>query len=146
MKIATVISSLYLLLVTALIAGRVARQERISSDTVMGGLCVYIMLGVLWTSLFVNLELFHPGSFNFGVHGRDPDLIGFYGLLFYYSFISLLSIGFGDVVPMSAMAQTLTNLEGLIGRSYQVFHIAYLIHLHISRRREGDSVSEETDN
>jgi hypothetical protein len=134
MVLATGLSSLYLLVITVLILSNLARQERISADTVMGGLCVYIMIGVLWTSLFINQEMIAPGSFDFGKHAARSGTPGFYGLLFYYSFISLLTIGFGDIIPTSSMAQTLTILEGLIGRFYIVFYMAYLINLYISRK------------
>ena len=134
--ITTGLSSLYLLLVTVLILVNVLQQEEISADTVLGGLCVYIMIGVLWTSLYINLVLLTPGSFDFGVHGNHSQLIGFYGLLFYYSFISLLTIGFGDVIPLSSMAQTLTIIEGLIGRFYLVFYMACLINLYIAHREK----------
>ena len=60
------VASTYLILVTLLIATNVARKRNIDLDTVMGGLCVYILIGIFWTSIFINLELFHPGSFNFG--------------------------------------------------------------------------------
>lgn len=77
------ISCTYLGLVTLLIAGAVARQQEISADIVMGGLCVYVLMGVFWTILFVNLELIKPGSFSFGVHGPHPDMESFYNLLFF---------------------------------------------------------------
>ncbi len=134
--VATSLSSLYLLLIIILILGNVIQQQRVSADTVLGGLCIYIMMGFFWTSLFVNLELITPGSFNFGIHAHHPDLTRLYGLLSYYSFISLLSIGFGDIIPISSMAQTLTVLEGLIGRFYLVFYMAYLINLYISRKEQ----------
>jgi hypothetical protein len=136
MIITTALSSLYLLLVTVLILVNVLQQEEISADTVLGGLCVYIMIGVLWTSFYITLELLSPGSFDFGVHGHHSRLAGFYGLLFYYSFISLLTIGFGDVIPVSSMAQTLTIIEGLIGRFYLVFYMACLINLYIAHREK----------
>lgn len=77
------ISCTYLGLVTLLIAGAVARQQEISADIVMGGLCVYVLMGVFWTILFVNLELIKPGTFSFGVHGPHPDMESFYNLLFF---------------------------------------------------------------
>jgi len=52
-----------------------------------------------------------------------------------YSYVTLLTIGYGDVVPMSGMAQTLTILEGLIGQFYLVFFMASLVGLYIYRRR-----------
>jgi len=129
------ISCAYLGLVTLLIAASVARQREISADIVMGGLCVYVLMGVFWTGLFVNLELLNPGSFSFGVHGQHPDVESFNRLLFFYSYVTLLTIGYGDVIPMSGMAQTLTILEGLIGRFYLVFFMASLVGLYIYQRR-----------
>lgn len=105
-------------LVTLLIAGAVVRQQKISADIVMGGLCVYVLMGVFWTILFVNLEILKPGSFSFGMHGPHPDIVSICSLLSFYSYVTLLTIGYGDVVPMSDLAQTLTILEGLIGQIF----------------------------
>ena len=129
------ISCTYLGLVTLLIASTVLRQREISADIVMGGLCVYVLMGVFWTILFVNLELLEPGSFSFGVHGPHPDMDSFYKLLLFYSYVTLLTIGYGDVVPMSGMAQTLTILEGLIGQFYLISFMAYLVGLYIYERQ-----------
>jgi hypothetical protein len=129
------ISCAYLGLVTLLIAASVARQREISVDIVMGGLCVYVLMGVFWTGLYINLELLNPGSFTFGAHGPHPDVESFNRLLFFYSYVTLLTIGYGDVVPMSGMAQTLTILEGLIGQFYLIFFMASLVGLYIFRRQ-----------
>ena len=129
------ISCTYLGLVTLLIASTVVRQREISADIVMGGLCVYVLMGVFWTILFVNLELIKPGSFSFGVHGSHPDIESIYTLLSFYSYVTLLTIGYGDVVPMSGMAQTLTILEGLIGQFYLISFMAYLVGLYIYERQ-----------
>ncbi|MBT3256000.1 MAG: two pore domain potassium channel family protein [Deltaproteobacteria bacterium] len=129
------ISCAYLGLVTFLIAAAVTRQREISADSVMGGLCVYILLGIFWTILFVNIEILHPGSFNFGVHGQPQNMQSLYKLMFFYSYVTLLTIGYGEVVALSGMAQTLTILEGLIGQFYLIFFMASLVGLYVSERQ-----------
>jgi len=138
-------SCIYLFLITILLGGSLGRQRQVSADTVMGGLCVYVLMGVFWGLLFVGLELAAPGSFSFGVHGRHPDLCVSFSLLYYYSFTTILTIGFGDVIPMSSMAQTLTILEGLIGRFYLVFYMAYLINLFIFHHHLRNFQSHQAD-
>ena len=129
------ISCTYLGLVTFLIASAVARQQKINADSIMGGLCVYILLGIFWTILFVNIELLNPGSFNFGVHGQPQDMVTLYKLMFFYSYVTLLTIGYGEVVALSGMAQTLTILEGIIGQFYLIFFMASLVGLYVSERQ-----------
>jgi hypothetical protein len=133
------ISCAYLTLVILIIAASVTRQRNISADTVMGGLCVYVLIGVFWTILFIDLELVHPGSFDFGVHGKNPGMDATYQLLMYYSYVTLLTIGYGDVVAVSSMAQTLTIMEGLIGQFYLIFYMATLVGLYIQKRQGRDS-------
>jgi hypothetical protein len=125
----------YLALVIVLIVTELVRDAHINADHVMGGLCVYILLGIFFSLLFSLIEQAWPGSFNFGQHGQHPDLINLTALLYYYSFVNLMTIGFGDVVPMSHMAQTLSILEGLLGQFYLVFFMASLVGRYISRRQ-----------
>jgi len=140
MVITNFIAAAYLALVTILIAASVTRQQSISADSVMGGLCVYVLIGIFWIIMFVNLELIRPGSFSFGIHGQNPGMDATYGLLMYYSFVTLLTIGYGDVIPMSSMAQTLTILEGLIGQFYLIFFMASLVGLYIQKRQRRDAL------
>ncbi|MCF8118872.1 MAG: potassium channel family protein [Deltaproteobacteria bacterium] len=146
-----VVYLVYLGLVTVLIAADVVRDHRITADNVMGGLCVYVLVGVFWSFLFFTLQVVHPGSFEFSVHGGRPDLMAARNLLYYYSFVTLMTIGYGDVIPMSHMAQTLAILEGLVGQFYLVFFMASLVGRYISRQHplvpkapeERDSTTDE---
>ena len=139
------ISCTYLGLVTFLIAGAVTRQREVNADSVMGGLCVYILMGVFWTILFVNIEILTPGSFSFGVHGEPQNMESLYKLMFFYSYVTLLTIGYGEVVALSGMAQTLTILEGLIGQFYLIFFMASLVGLYVSERQFHRSNNKEED-
>jgi len=62
-------------------------------------------------------------------------MVTFYRLLFFYSYVTLMTIGYGNVAPLSGMAQTLTILEGLIGQFYLIFFMASLVGLYVSERQ-----------
>ncbi len=115
----------------------ILKRDRVTLDAVLGGLCIYLLIGATFTVIFLNVELLVPGSFDFGPHGAKPSMLQLYDLLYFYSFVSLLTIGYGDIVPMSHLAQTLTVLEGLIGQFYIVFCVAVLVGMYMSGRRSG---------
>jgi hypothetical protein len=128
------ITCAFLLSVIMSIVPFVLQKDVITLDAVMGGLCVYLLLGDAFMMIYINVELLQPGSFDFAVHGAHPGTLQLYDLLYYYSFVSLMTIGFGDIVPMSHFAQTLTVLEGLIGQFYLVFYMSSLVGMHIASR------------
>ena len=101
-------------------------KQKVDMDTVMGGICVYLLIGFFWTEVFVALELINPGSFDFTVHAA-PDFITKYLLINYYSFMTLLTVGYGDIIPMSMFAQTSAVMEGLMGQLYIVVFMARLV-------------------
>ena len=125
--VTSVVYLTYLGFVTVLILFDVGRDPRINVDNVMGGLCVYILIGIFWSTLFSMLKTTSPGSFAFGPHGANLNMVQSGTLLYYYSFTNLTTVGSGGVVPMSLMAQTLSILEGLIGKFYLVFFMASLV-------------------
>lgn len=128
------------ILLTAVEVSRyLAMQRRVDLDTVLGGLCVYLFMGALWYSLYGLVARLEPGSFDFTVHahygaGLMPP--GMDRLLFFYSYVTLLTTGYGDIVPLSPTAQTLSVLEGIAGQFYLVFFMARLVGLHVAGGQE----------
>jgi hypothetical protein len=121
---------------------RLARQELVTTDTVLGGIAVYLLIGFAFFYLFGAVELMIPGSFleegvplTPSVHARHlltrhPDLI-------YFSFVALTTVGFGDIVPALPVARVLTVCEALIGQLYLTTFLAFLIGNYISARTAG---------
>jgi len=97
--------------------------EKVSADTIKGGICVYIFIGILWGQLYKLTYDIDPSSFSipFGEHW------GF----FHFSFNTLTTVGYGVITPVSSFAMMLTNLEGLVGLLFLVLFLARLVGLHI---------------
>jgi len=128
-----------LVLVTILI--NVWQQQTVRTDTIVGGIVVYLMLGVAFAILFQLVEFVAPGSFvvsnpEAGRWGPWEPSTGIYPRLFFFSFVTLTTLGYGDVVPASEPAAALTSLEAVMGALYLTVLIARLVGLHVAAGRE----------
>jgi voltage-gated potassium channel Kch len=83
---------------------------------------VYLLLGLLWTTLYLALDSFFPGSIKVATGGADRQTE-----LLYFSLITLSTVGYGDIVPLSGMARILTALEGVTGVLYIATTVALLV-------------------
>gem|GEM_PF-501424 len=122
------------LLTAVEVARYLVRQQAVDLDTVLGGLCVYLFIGALWYLLYALAYHLDPAAFAFTVHGDHPAPPRADRLLFFFSYISLLTTGYGDIVPISPVTQTLAVLEGIAGQFYIVFFMARLVGLHVAKK------------
>jgi hypothetical protein len=83
---------------------------------------VYLLLGLLWATLYLALDSFSPGSIRIGSDPGDRETE-----LLYFSLITLSTVGYGDIVPLSGMARILTALEGVTGVLYIAITLALLV-------------------
>ena len=95
--------------------------KHVTQDTLYGSICVYLLIGVMYGSIYMLLETISPGSFK---HNVDWELAVFTAhQMFYYSFVTLTTLGFGDVIPVSLMAKSITMIESITG----IFYLAILV-------------------
>ena len=130
----------------------------VSRDRICGAICVYLIIGITWSILFSFLELAQPGSFvisgvkqpeiQAGLDASRADEEGFGAIgpyhlhtmegsyLTYLSFVTLTSVGYGDVVPVSHAARTFAWLEAVVGQLYLAILVARLVGMHIVKHSQ----------
>lgn len=97
----------------------------VKTDTLAGAGCVYLLIGMTWWFLFLTLESLAPGS----IGGRPPGVGNAEDRfdLLYYSFVTLTTLGFGDMAPLTRAARALTVVEATTGVLYLGIVIARLV-------------------
>jgi voltage-gated potassium channel len=104
---------------------------KVTWDKIYGAVCAYLLLGYAWTFAYSVIEAAQPGSFVSIGSNMPTDLVGRVMQLRYFSFVTLASVGYGDVVPRSPAARTLALLEAILGQFYLVALVGRLVGLHI---------------
>jgi len=109
----------------------------VTTDIISAALAVYFLIGVFFGLLFTLIEFFFPGSFSLSQEIKNETFYGAYGQdLIYFSFITLTTSGYGDIVPLSQPARFLCILEAITGQLYLTVMIARLIGMHISQLKQ----------
>ena len=104
-------------------------HKEVTRDLIIGAAVVYLFMALMWTFIFVVVETLHPGSFNLP-EGVD---IAATRQFVYYSFVTLTTLGYGDITPITSLARSLCILEAVIGQLYLVVQVAWLVGVHVSQ-------------
>lgn len=111
-------------------------SEEVTMDTIAGSLCAYLLLGFAFASIYALIDIVAPSSFISSIPGKEGliDLASSDLDRIYFSFVTLLTVGYGDIVPASPPAKLTTIIEGFIGQVYLVVLIARLVGMHVSQK------------
>lgn len=112
-----------------ILLSRILRDETVTVDTLYGAACVYLLMGLTWLTAFQLLEKMHPGSFRIGLFQPETVPIEWSDLLF-FSYVTLTTLGYGDITPVTSPAKSLAILEAMTGTLYVAFLVARLVGLH----------------
>ena len=127
-----IVFALFLAYVLAVILSHIFREKEVTEDLITGAVCSYFLIGILWAFVFHFLELAREGSLYLAEVSRH-DI----GPFLYYSFITLTTVGYGDVVPLTSSARSFAILEAVTGQLYLAIIIARLVGVHASGSRPG---------
>ncbi|WP_396626182.1 ion channel [Luteitalea sp.] len=128
-----IVSAMTIALFALVILRRVFAAGPITVARIEGAVAVYLLVGVLWAMLFEALVLQFPGAITTAT-GVTPSATD----LSYLSFVTLTTVGYGDVTPVAPAARSLAVVEALIGQLYPAVLIARLVSLEIAHRDSGD--------
>ncbi len=124
-----VVYILYLGIAAYLILHDILLSQQITIDTIRGGICVYLLIGFVWALLYGITASLDSNAFS------QPIIeVESYGRAVYFSFTTLTTLGYGDIIPVSPLAKMLTNLEAIIGQLYPAILIAILVGGYLSQK------------
>jgi lysylphosphatidylglycerol synthetase-like protein (DUF2156 family) len=112
-----------LLLAPLAIGRRILTSRSVTPRLLVGALCVYLMIGLLFTFLYLGVDGVHPDFFKQGVE-TEPSIY------LYFSFITMTTVGYGDFTPASAVPRMLVVFEALLGQIFLVTAVARLVSLY----------------
>lgn len=125
---------LFYVLTTTVIFVEVIREKDVTRNIFFGVVCVYLLIGTAFATLYDFVETIHPGSFQFNTVNAGEAPMRWRNLL-YYSFTTLTTTGYGDVTPAGTHAQSLSIIEGIIGVLFVAVFVARLIGMYNQRKR-----------
>jgi voltage-gated potassium channel len=125
---------LFLLGAAVLIVRSMFGSGTLTFDSIAGAVCGYLFLGLGWAVIYSMIESFRPGSFEAGeslISGEDstPRQV-----LTYFSFVTLTTVGYGDVLPVTPVTRTCAWIEAITGQFYLAVIVAGLVSMLVTSR------------
>lgn len=120
-------------LLAVVVARRVFRDGDVNLHRILGAVALYLILGLMWSFAYEWLALVDPRAFAFGVPPVTPSERT--AELLYFSFVTLTTVGYGDITAVHPLARSLAMLEALTGQLFIAITLARLVALEVGRPR-----------
>jgi len=108
----------------------IVKSEKVTKETIFAAIVAYLLIALMWAFLYMILERASPGSFSFPDKGLWGETMRFE----YLSFVTITTLGYGDITPITDQASALVMIEAVIGQIYLVVLVAWLVGMYVSRR------------
>ena len=129
---APTLMTFFLIYTTYRILMHILRSDEVTTESIYGSLCVYLLIGMIWSMFYFGLESYRPGSYaGLGTSADYSEGLG--SSCLYYSYVTLTTLGYGDVTPVTAGARSLSLVEAIIGQFFLAVLVARLVGQYIAR-------------
>ena len=119
--------------IVALLVKNLLSIRVITADLIYCAISIYLLIGIMWAGIYTVIEGISPGSFSGS--SETPDLL-------YFSFVTLTTVGFGDIAPLTILVRRLAVFEAAMGSIYMAVIIAMIVGRYMSMHEEKQSESE----
>ena len=138
LKLAVILALVFISYVTVVVLKAVLKSGKVTGDKIAGAICGYLLLGLTWAMLYALIELYEPEAFGGAIEPLLPAAAGSLReyVFVYYSFVTLTTLGYGEVVPVSSFARTAAWIEAVVGQLYIAILVARLVALQIIHSAE----------
>jgi hypothetical protein len=127
-----IILALLILSTPIAVLSRIVKHERVTAETLLGAICVYVMLGLVFA--YADVSVFRIGGEHFFAQSKPPG--GFNSPDFvYFSFITMTTVGYGDLTPANGFPRTMAVFEALTGQIFLVVMVSRLVAMYTPKPR-----------
>ena len=119
------------LLMAGVVAAKVFQKGPITLYRIQGAVVIYLLLGLAWSRAYMLIEMLKPGAFQMGGAGAGYLT----SELTYYSFVTLTSVGYGDINAVHPAARSLAAMEAVVGQLFPAILIARLVAMEMAQSK-----------
>ncbi|MCG8620240.1 MAG: potassium channel family protein [Desulfobacterales bacterium] len=127
--ISFILQAVFVLYITVLMGVSILKAPKITRDVISAAIVVYLFVALFFANLYLILEFTYPGSFTLSHEAilEHPEVMR------YFSMVTLSTLGYGDISPVSPQAQTMASVQAIFGQFYLAVLIARLVSMHGTR-------------
>jgi hypothetical protein len=123
---------LFFLMAFVFTAKAVIRTREIDANSIVGAICIFMMAAFMWSMTYSVILMFDPAAFkgvDIGLSVTDS-----FSQMTYFSFVTITTLGYGDISPVLPIAQSIVVLEAMFGQFFIAIFVAGMVAIHISNR------------
>ncbi len=125
--VSLILGLIFLVFITTVFVWSIVSDPSVTTDTLAGAVSAYFLIGITFGLLYALVERLSPGSFHdtidVGKHLSQSELV-------FFSFVTLTTVGYGDIVPYGAHARSVVIIEAVLGIMYPAVLISRLVGMH----------------
>jgi len=128
--------AVFILMAILSIGRHVFITDRVTANRIIGSVCIYMLIGMFYAFVYAAMALISRSTFQMNTAGNVHPMVGLRDF-FYFSYSTLTTTGFGDMVPTHPISRVVACLEEVSGSVYLVIMVARLVGMHVAQAHPG---------